>query len=536
MQTRLRFHKPAAACTFVLVAVVAALAQHVRGQSSTTRCGTDWSNANSFCNPPCKSNGDCPDGMSCFADLAASCTTPTTSAPSALPTPATPFAYRPFKTAGVIGYWPNWAPYSRPQNAIDKLNLDGVSIVVYSFLNLLADGSIKSSDSFQDSTYIPTMNKQVRDKYPNLLTSIAVGGWSLSRYFSIVAANETLTRTFAKNIHAYMDSNGFDGLDIDYEYPGGGAPCNAVNPNDVTNMVRFFKILREELGPDRLISFAISVTTDRYVSGGVNYLSEYAKYLSYIGLMSYDMYTTSLTAPYSDVHSALFLPGPSDPQRPAANTPLASTAMGVESMLSAGVTPSQIVIGVPFYGHSWSVVAQGDSNGVFQACAKPGQNPANATACPVRPGDYLDAVPTCDFCDPTSCSHTGVWFYFNMRANAGTQRNAPLAAKPLEAGNGWTREFVRWAQSPTLYNPAFLPTDSTGKNVTAEPYPAYISYDDQQSIYVKSLWAKLHGLAGVMVWELSQDYQEELLSAMKAGWTGSAPPGDVPNLEDWFDY
>ncbi|KAI9365481.1 hypothetical protein DFJ73DRAFT_807946 [Zopfochytrium polystomum] len=460
--------------------------------STVIRCGTDWANANSFCNPSCKNNGDCPDGMSCFADVAAVCTTPTamSTAPTAL---ATPFAYRPFTTPGVIGYWPNWAPYSRPQNNIDKIDLNW------------PDGSIKSSDSFQDKT-------KCRNKYPNLLTSIAVGGWSLSRYFSSVVANETLTRTFAKNIHNYMDLNGFDGLDIDYEYPGGGASCNVVSPDDAKNTVRFLQILRAELGADRLISFATAVTPDHYVQNGVNYVTEYAKYVSYFGLMSYDMYSTSSTAPYSDFNSALNLPGPS-----------------VEWMVAAGVSKSQIVTGVPFYGHSWSVGSKGQYNGVFQACDKTGQDPANATPCDVRPGDYLDATPSCDTCNPKSCAFTGVWFYFNLRGFSGTQRNAPLSGGSLTVSNGWTRQYIDWAEAPTLYNPSFLPTDSNGANVTSSPFPVYVSYEDQQSIYAKSKWSRANGLAGVMVWELSQDYEQELLSAMKAGWSGGAMPSSGAN-------
>ncbi|KAI9310047.1 glycoside hydrolase superfamily, partial [Zopfochytrium polystomum] len=142
---------------------------------------------------------------------------------------------------------PNWAAYSRPQNAIDKLNFDGVSVVVYSFLKLNADGSVSSSDAGQDAMYIPKLNQQVRNNYPDLLTSIAVGGWSQSQYFSTVAANETLSKAFASNIHQYMDQNGFDGVDIDYEYPGGGSRCNVVSPDDAENTLRFLTILREEL-------------------------------------------------------------------------------------------------------------------------------------------------------------------------------------------------------------------------------------------------------------------------------------------------
>ncbi|KAI9321142.1 glycoside hydrolase superfamily [Zopfochytrium polystomum] len=428
------------------------------------------------------------------------------------------FAYRPFVKPGVIGYWPNWAPYSRPQNSIDKIDLTGVSIVKYAFLNLLANGTIESSDSFSDSKWIPiTLN--VRNSHPSLLTSISVGGWSLSRFFSDVAADAAATATFVKNIHAYMDTNGFDGVDIDFEFPGGGGlPCNSVRDTDLENMVGFFKALRDELGPARLISMAASVNAQRYVKNGINYLSMYAPYLSYIGVMAFDMYTSSSLVPYSDVHTALNVPGPQDPQRPANNLPNYSATTGVTQILSSGVPPEQLALGMAFYGHSWSVTAAGAQNGLFEACAKDGQTAGNATVCAVRPGDYLDATPSCDKCVPSVCAFTGAWMYFSLRGNNGTQRGAPLVAGPGVAGNGWTRGFAGWAATPTLYNPAFMPTDATGAAVAAAPYPVYISYDDPDSIALKTSWAKSIGLGGVFVWELSLDYQGEMLSAMKKAW------------------
>ncbi|KAI9365563.1 glycoside hydrolase superfamily [Zopfochytrium polystomum] len=473
---------------------------------------------------------------------------------------STTFAYRPFKQPGIIGYWPNWGPYSRPQNSIDKIDLNGVSIVSYAFrefknrlvpfppppppnphpqtilpdpnffffvswgflfisVNILANGTIASSDSWSDSTWVPTTLK-VRNSYPDLLTSISVGGWSLSRYFSDVAANSTATAAFVKNIHAYIDANGFDGVDIDFEYPGGGGePCNSVRAEDLENMITFFKALRTELGPDRLISFAVSVNAGRYIKNGVNYLTKYAPYLSYLGVMAFDMYTTSSAYPYSDIHTALNMPGTNDPQRPKSNLPNFSTASGIGQMLADGVPKEKLVLGVAFYGHSWSVASAGAQNGLFQACDKAGQNADNATVCAVRPGDYLDDVPSCDRCDPTQCAHTGVWMYFSLRGNNGTQRGAPLVAGPTTAGNGWTRGFAEWAATPTLYNPSFLPTNATGGNVTAAPYPVYITYDDPESIGIKTAWAKDMGLGGVFTWELSQDYQGELLSAMKDAWS-----------------
>ncbi|KAI9353243.1 glycoside hydrolase superfamily, partial [Zopfochytrium polystomum] len=354
----------------------------------------------------------------------------------------------------------------------------------------------------------------------NLLTSIAVGGYSLSTHFSTVAASDSLSRTFAQSIHQYMDENGFDGVDIDYEYPGGGSKCNAVSPDDAKNIVNFLRILRNELGADRLISFAISLESSPYTIGNVNYLLQYVEQVSFLGVMAYDVYSS--WAPYSDISAPLSLP---DISRP--NSLSISTASGLDALTKAGVDKSKIVLGVPFYGHSWSVVSKGINNGLFQACSKPGQDLNNPTACPPPPGDNLDAL-GCDGCTVCTKAYSGMWFYFNLRGNNGAQRNAPLATGPLTAGNGWSRQYFDWAASPTLYNPSFQSTNSTG-DVEA-PYQAYISYEDPQSIEAKSRWAQSNGYAGIMAWEVSQDFQGELLSALKGAWAEASSPTQGTSL------
>ncbi|KAI9355598.1 hypothetical protein DFJ73DRAFT_917618 [Zopfochytrium polystomum] len=75
---------------------------------------------------------------------------------------STAFAYRPFKQPGVIGNWPNWDPYCRPQNSIDKIDLNAVSVVSYAFpVNILANGTFASFESWADSTWVPTTLKGV---------------------------------------------------------------------------------------------------------------------------------------------------------------------------------------------------------------------------------------------------------------------------------------------------------------------------------------------------------------------------------------
>ncbi|KAJ1562475.1 hypothetical protein HK405_011713 [Cladochytrium tenue] len=429
-------------------------------------------------------------------------------------------------SSGLIGYWPNWAPYSRGQNNIDKLDLTGVSIINYAFLKVDATGELSSTDSTNDAIYIPVLNGAVRDKYPNLLTVVSIGGWSRSDTFSTIASSSSATAAFVKNIHDYLDTNGFDGVDIDWEYPNGGDSHNAVSKNDAKNFATLLAALRAELGADRLISIAVVGTTGQYTSGGVNYIAKYAESVSFFNIMAYDMYSND--SPYTDFNSPLDVPTveTSDVLRPAANL----QGFSIKSILAAwkavGVSDNaQLVLGVGFYGHSWTPAAQGLLNGAFQLCegavlSASGQ-PA---ACKAPVGDYLDAAEaSCtNAADPSSCSYTGVWSYLSLRNGTGHQPRAPLADGPTTASNGFTRAIIGFAESATLYSDTYVPATADGSlnaAILAEGgVRAFISYDDVDSLTAKAQWAKSEELGGVMVWELSMDYQAELLGALRVGW------------------
>ncbi|KAJ3243107.1 hypothetical protein HDU78_000801 [Chytriomyces hyalinus] len=432
------------------------------------------------------------------------------------PCQGTSFAYRPFVSPGIIGYWTQWSIYSRAQNTIDKVDLTGFTGINYAFVNLAANGQLVSFDDNADSKWLRGFTS-VRDKYPNLRTIVSIGGWSGSQHFSTVAASDSLTQTFVKTVHTFLDTFGFDGVDLDWEYPsGGGLECNTVNDADPPNFVKLLAALRAELGPDRSISLAVSGETTAYIqkSTGINYIPEIFKYINYAQIMSYDFYGS--WSSYADFNSPLNAPGPNDPVQPAANnngyTQSLSHTSTVNAWIKAGAKASQLTNGIGFYGRSWSVGngnATLPNNGLYNRCNS--WDGTKCTAGSTTVGDYLDVKPWAPPASSTgkSCGapyNSGVWMYLNMRG-AGGQQGAPLASGPTTGSNGWNRQYFDFAQSPTVYTP---------KNF--QNVPSFVSYDDPVSVKAKAAWAKQQNLGGTMVWELSQDYNNEMVNALRAGW------------------
>lgn len=96
---------------------------------------------------------------------------------------------------------------------------------------------------------------------PYLKVSVAVGGWAFSQddptkdRFSRVFANDDSRLTFVASVIEMLGVYGFDGIDLDYEYPasierGGTA-------EDTTSFSKLMKELRAALGPRYTLSAAL---------------------------------------------------------------------------------------------------------------------------------------------------------------------------------------------------------------------------------------------------------------------------------------
>ncbi|KAI8840702.1 glycoside hydrolase, partial [Chytriomyces cf. hyalinus JEL632] len=310
-----------------------------------------------------------------------------------------------------------------------------------------------------------------RLKHPQLRTVAAIGGWTGSRYFSDMASTVETRAAFVDNVLELLDANGFDGVDLDWEYPGGnnGLSCNSQRPSDdADNFVLLLQQLRAKLGRRRLISIAVSS-------------------MSYMTVMTYDF--NGPWSKFSDFNSALS----ADPKLIDPNPGQSSISSAMNAYVQAGVSKKKLVPGVSYYGRSWQVKTIGANNGLYQECGS-SPNPLNG-ACVAIKGDKDDALEA-DKCTGAT-SYSGVWSWRNMRS----QTNAPLLSQTTPR-TGWTRQYFRIFESATLRSGS-----------------TFISYDDPTSILAKSKWSKAHGFGGVMVWEISLDYNNELTNAMLRGWT-----------------
>ncbi len=259
----------------------------------------------------------------------------------------------------VVGYYGSWAAYSG--FTPDKINASNINVLNYAFAKIGTNLQITENDSYIDETNFNKL-RTLKSTHPGLRTVISVGGWDDSARFSDAALTESSRAVFADSVVRFIKNYGFDGVDIDWEYPtGGGLASNISRPADRTNFGLLLKTLRSKLDTQGIkdkkhyiLSFAGGASSD-YASGVG--LSNIAKYVDYGMIMTYDLHGSWDT--FTDFNAPLYLPSGQSPQQKT------SVDGAVRTWLNYGFPANKLVMGVPFYGYVYQGVANA-SNGLWQ--------------------------------------------------------------------------------------------------------------------------------------------------------------------------
>lgn len=190
---------------------------------------------------------------------------------------------------------------------------------------------------------------------PHLKVLLSIGGWGAGR-FSEMAATAENRQAFAKDCKRIVDEFKIDGIDLDWEYPtadaGGLISCS---PADTDNFTLLMKEIRQQIGKDKLLTFA-SVATAKYYD-----YKALLPYIDFINIMTYDINLPPLH------QSALYK---------CEISGRLSVDESVKAHIQQGVPAEMLLMGVPFYGRGnkslttfvdYKKILQLDGNG-YTAC------------------------------------------------------------------------------------------------------------------------------------------------------------------------
>jgi len=420
-------------------------------------------------------------------------------------------------------FFANWDRYARGY-LVDQIPADRLNVIDYAFATVTADGQCALTDAWSDyqaPTWSGTdsvngvaddpsnLNQhlfgnfnqllELKALHPDLRVEMSIGGWTGSKYFSDAAATAASRQAFvASCIDLIIKGNLpapagewptqaggpgsaaglFDGINIDWEYPGID-PGNGADhsPADVANATALLQEFRHQLdvagaAAGKHYTLTVDIPGGNVHSTGSWQLPQVTRIVDWVDMMAFD-YHGSWDA-LTDFNSPFGL----DPLEPAVGGGAIqwtwNTAGSALYFLLNGVTPSKLVVGIPFYGKEY--VGVGPTNhGLYQA-----HGPAPANDSPT----YHDLV------------DTGL-------ADANLTPIGPTAVTSAGVGvNGFTRYLDPLAGAPWLYNP----TLNGG---------TFISYVDPAAVRARIALVNALGLRGAFAWEVSNDDNaHDLVNAM----------------------
>lgn len=187
----------------------------------------------------------------------------------------------------------------------------------------------------------------LKKKNRHLKSLISIGGFTFSKSFPGAASDNTTRAKFASDTVSFVKDLGFDGVDIDWEYP--------TDDIQAANFVLLLAEVRKKLDEyaEKYTPGYHYLLTVACPAGEANYrklhLSAMDPYIDNWNLMAYD-YSGSWSKNAS--HSANLYPSSSKPY----TTPI-NTHKVISDYVSAGVPASKITMGIPLYGRSFQGTA-----------------------------------------------------------------------------------------------------------------------------------------------------------------------------------
>ncbi|WP_066966359.1 glycosyl hydrolase family 18 protein [Microbulbifer sp. Q7] len=462
----------------------------------------------------------------------------------------------------IIGYFTSWrnGANGQPSYLVKDIPWGKITHINYAFAHVASDYSVSvgntndpgnpatgmewpgiaGAETDPDYPYKGHFNQlsKYKEQHPEVKTLVSVGGWAETGghfnengdrvndggFYTMTtnadgSINHQGIEAFANSSVDFIRQYGFDGVDIDYEYPtsmnDAGNPmdfgiANPLRGSLMESYVELMRVLREKLdqaGQEDGTHYMLTIASPSsgYLLRGMETM-QITQYLDYVNIMTYDLH--GAWNEYVGHNSALFDNG-NDPELAAASVYSTSQYGGIGYLnidwavkyFRGSMPAGRINVGIPYYTRGWQGVSGGD-NGLGGSAALPSQS-----ECPEGTGGAAD-------CGHGAIGIDNMWHDLDENGNEmGAGSNPMWHAKNLE--NGILGSYI------TEYglDPANDPDDAlvgtyvrNYDSVSEAPWlwnaqkSVFISTEDEESMDAKVQYVIDQGVGGIMFWELAGDY------------------------------
>ncbi|KAF0288936.1 Acidic mammalian chitinase [Amphibalanus amphitrite] len=363
----------------------------------------------------------------------------------------------------VVCYYTNWSVYRQGLAKYQPANINPhlCTHLIYAFGTFNDDFELEPSDKYQDIEKGGYARFNGLKQYNRgLRTLLALGGWNEgSGRFSELVAEPEYRKTFILSVIRYLRQYNFDGLDLDWEYPGSRAGSTYEDKDNYATLCEELRAAFDAESvltnrPALLLTVAVPAGT-KTIEKGFN-VPRLNAAVDFFNILAYDYH--AVTDPLTDHHAPLlpapdtfgsFGPGPSVELNVVSGGERGHSDYTVRFYLKLGAERRKLVVGIPTYGRSFTLIDE-RFNGLQAAASGAGTKGKNTNE-----DGYLSFYEICE--------HVAVdeWSVYRPHPDA----MGPYATK----GQQW------------------------------------VGYDDETAVKTKAEYVRDNHLGGIMFWSIDND-------------------------------